>query len=134
LRVGYAACSSAEIARVVNAAKTPFNVNAAAQIGAIAALADDVWMRNAVGRIAAERERVRAILAGLGIWMAESQTNFLFLDCKGDSTECAQFLLKEGVIVKGWREAGYERFLRVTIGASEENEKFIAAFKRWLSR
>jgi histidinol-phosphate aminotransferase len=134
LRVGYAACSSAEIARVINAAKTPFNVNAAAQIAAIAALADDAWMRDAVARINAERDRVRKVLAGLDVWMAPSQTNFLFLDCKGDSSECAKFLLKEGVIVKGWREADYERFLRVTIGTTEENEKFIAAFKKWLKR
>ncbi len=134
LRVGYAACSSSEVARVVNAAKTPFNVNAAAQIAAVAALADEAWMRDAVARINAERERVRKVLHGLDIWMAPSQTNFLFLDCRGDSSECAQFLLKEGVIVKGWREAGYERFLRVTIGTTEENEKFIAAFKRWLNR
>jgi histidinol-phosphate aminotransferase len=134
LRVGYAACSSAEIARVINAAKTPFNVNAAAQLGAIAALADEAWMKDAVARIKAERERVRKILEGMGIWMAQSQTNFLFLDCKGDSSACAQFLLKEGVIVKGWREAGYERFLRVTIGTKDENEKFIAAFGKWLKR
>jgi len=134
LRVGYAACSDAEIARVINAAKTPFNVNAAAQIGAMAALADEAWMRDAVGRINAERERVRAILEDLGVWMAQSQTNFLFMDCKGDSTECAQFLLKEGVIVKGWREAGYERFLRVTIGSTDENEKFIGALEKWLRR
>lgn len=134
LRVGYAACSSAEIARVISAAKTPFNVNAAAQLGAIAALADEAWMKDAVGRINRERERVRSVLDGMGVWMAESQTNFLFLDCKGDSTACAQFLLREGVIVKGWREAGYERFLRVTIGTPEENEKFLAAFARWLKR
>ncbi|MGE4064179.1 MAG: histidinol-phosphate transaminase [Rhodospirillaceae bacterium] len=134
LRVGYAACSNAEIARVINAAKTPFNVNAAAQLGAIAALEDDMWMRDAVARINAERERVRKVMDGLGVFMAPSQTNFLFLDCKGDSSACAQFLLEQGVIVKGWREAGYERFLRVTIGAKEENEKFIAAFRKWLDR
>lgn len=134
LRVGYAACSNPEFARVINAAKTPFNVNAAAQLGAIAALEDDAWMRNAVGRINAERERVRVVLDGMGIFMAPSQTNFLFMDCKGDSTACAQFLLKEGVIIKGWREAGYEKFIRVTIGSREENEKFIGALKKWLAR
>lgn len=134
LRVGYAACSDAEFARVINAAKTPFNVNAAAQLGAIAALEDDAWMKEAVGRINQERERVRAVLTGMGVWMAPSQTNFLFLDCKGDSTACAQFLLHEGVIVKGWREAGFERFLRVTIGTPEENEKFIGALAKWLKR
>lgn len=134
LRVGYAACSDAEIARVVTAAKTPFNVNAAAQLGAIAALEDDAWMRDAVARINVERERVRKVLDGMGVWAAQSQTNFLFLDCKGDGAEAAQFLLREGVIVKGWHEAGYRHFLRVTIGSTPENEKFIAALGKWLAR
>lgn len=134
LRVGYAACSDVEIARVTAAAKTPFNVNAAGQLGAIAALEDEQWMKDAVARINKERERVRKILSNMGIWMAQSQTNFLFMDCKGDSTACAQFLLKEGVIVKGWREPGYERFLRMTIGSEQENEKFIDALKKWLAR
>jgi histidinol-phosphate aminotransferase len=134
LRVGYAVCSDTEIARVINSAKTPFNVNASAQLGAIAALEDEAWMRDAVERINVERERVRKVLEGLGVWIAESQTNFLFLDCQGDSSACAQFMLKNGVILKGWREAGYERFIRVTIGSTEENEKFLDVFKKWLKR
>lgn len=132
LRVGYAVCSDAEIARVIAAAKTPFNVNAAAQIAAIAALEDDAWMQDAVARIRVERERVRKALVALGLRVADSQTNFLFFDCGTDSTKLAADLLRDGIIVKAWRESGYERFLRATIGRPDENDHLIGALIRHL--
>lgn len=132
LRVGYAVCSDAEIARVVAAAKTPFNVNAAAQLAAIAALEDDAWMKASVARLRSERERVAAALRQLGLRTAASETNFLFFDCGCDSSSVAASLLKEGVITKAWREKGYEQYMRVTIGTAEHNNRFIAALSRAL--
>src|SRR5688572_18365098 len=107
LRVGYAVCSDLELARVIAAAKTPFNVNAAAQLAAIAALGDDGWMKDSVARIRAERGRVAAALGELGVRLASSQTNFLFFDWGDDSTALSAALLGEGIVVKAWREPGY---------------------------
>ncbi|WP_442872986.1 aminotransferase class I/II-fold pyridoxal phosphate-dependent enzyme [Aurantimonas sp. C2-3-R2] len=130
LRVGYAVCSDGEIARVLAAAKTPFNVNGAAQVAAIAALADRAWMEASVARLRGERERLRSRLAELGYRIAPSQTNFLFLDCGGDSAELANALLADGIIVKAWREPGYERYVRVTVGTAEDNDRLVASLTR----
>ncbi|MDX8439452.1 histidinol-phosphate transaminase [Mesorhizobium australafricanum] len=130
LRVGYAICSNAALARVVAAAKTPFNVNVAAQAAAIAALGDEAWMLASVARLRGERARVGAVLEGLGFQIAPSQTNFLFLDCDGDSATVASALLREGIIVKAWREKGYENYLRITIGAPADNDRLIGALAR----
>lgn len=127
LRVGYAVCSDAGLARVVAAAKTPFNVNAAAQAAAIAALGDEAWMRESVTRLRDERERVGTGLEKLGFRVASSQTNFLFFDCQGDSAAVAGELLQQGIIVKAWREKGYENYLRATIGAPADNDRLIGA-------
>lgn len=132
LRVGYAVCSSAEIARVVWAAKTAFNVNAAAQIAALAALDDDAWMRASVARLRVERTRVAAELVELGLQVADSQTNFLFFDCKSDSSALAAALLGEGIIVKAWREPGFNRFMRVTIGNPGDNNRLVMALGKLL--
>jgi histidinol-phosphate aminotransferase len=134
LRIGYAVCSDAELARVIAAAKTPFSVNAAAQAAAIAALGDEAWMQATVARLREERVRVSAALANLGFTAAPSQTNFLFVDCSDESAAIAADLLKEGIIVKPWREAGYERYLRVTIGLWQENDRFLRALERRLER
>ena len=132
--MGYAVCSDAEIARVVAAAKTPFNVNAAAQIGAIAAIGDDAWMKKAVAEIRAERDRTRAALAAIGVAAADSHTNFLFFDCGIDAAEVANGLLQDGIIVKAWREKGYESFLRATTGSASENDRLVASLKKLLGR
>lgn len=130
LRVGYAVCADAEIARVISAAKTPFNVNGAAQLAAVAALADEAWMQASVEGIRAERARVATALAGIGLHSAPSQTNFLFFDTGRDSAGVAVALLQEGVIVKPWREAGYETWLRATIGKPADNDRLIAALRK----
>lgn len=127
LRVGYAVCCNAELARVITAAKTPFNVNAVAQAAAIAALGDEAWMLASVERLRGERQRVAVTLQELGFTVAPSQTNFLFFDCGGDSASLAAVLLRQGIIVKAWREKGYERYLRVTIGTAAENDHFMSA-------
>jgi histidinol-phosphate aminotransferase len=134
LRVGYAVCSDREIARVVAAAKPPFDVNAAAQIAAIAALRDGAWMRASVARNRAERERVAVSLTGLGMRVAASQTNFLFFETGKDSAELAASLLSEGIIVKAWREPGYETFIRATVGARLENDRLIEALAMIVTR
>ncbi|HEV7326796.1 MAG TPA: aminotransferase class I/II-fold pyridoxal phosphate-dependent enzyme [Bosea sp. (in: a-proteobacteria)] len=126
LRVGYAVCSDAGLARAVAAAKTPFNVNGAAQIAAMAALRDEAWMKASTARLRAERERVRAALHRLGLRPAPSQTNFLFLDIGADSDGIAAALLREGIIVKPWREAGYRSYLRLTIGHAADNDRLLA--------
>lgn len=126
LRVGYAICSDTGLARTIAAAKTPFNVNGAAQIAAMAALRDQAWMKASTARLRTERERVRAALNRLGLKPAPSQTNFLFVDIGADSDGVAAALLREGIIVKPWREAGYRSYLRVTTGHAADNDRLIA--------
>ncbi|HEY4366725.1 MAG TPA: histidinol-phosphate transaminase [Steroidobacteraceae bacterium] len=134
LRVGYAVCSDAEIARVITAAKTPFNVNAAAQLAAVAALEDEPWMHDTVARIRVERERVRLALTALGLRVAPSQGNFLFFDCGTASSKLSADLVKEGIIVKPWNEPGYEHYMRASIGLPQENDRLIAALAQQLGR
>lgn len=127
LRVGYAVCSSARIAGMLQVAKTPFNVNAMAQAAAVAALRDQSWMREKTALIRAEREGVRAGLESEGLRVAPSEANFLFFDSRRNSTEVAAELLKRGVIVKPWLEPRYQTYLRVSIGDAAENGQFLAA-------
>jgi histidinol-phosphate aminotransferase len=36
-------------------------------------------------------------------------------------------LLRQGVIVKPWKEPGFEHFLRVSIGTEKDNARFVLA-------
>lgn len=132
LRVGYGISSDAGIARAMRAALTPFNINAAAQAAAVAALQDDDWMRESAAKIKRDRAILTERLEGMGVRVAPSQTNFLFLDLATDAAEVADALLRKGIIVKPWREAGYTNFLRVSIGTAEDNERFAQELERIL--
>ncbi len=133
LRVGYALCSSPDVAELLMRAKPPFDVNSAAQWAAIAALKDQAWMKASVERICAERDRVAAELAVRHIYAAESHANFLFIRTAMPADGVADRLLMQGIIVKPWKEQGFTDFLRVTIGTRAENDRFMEALCEILS-
>lgn len=133
LRVGYAVTSDTRVARALGAAKTPFNVNAAAQAAALAALEDEAWMRASVTGLKRERIRVADAVTALGFTVAKSQTNFLFIDIGRDSQLAQNHFLSQGIIIKPWKEKGFETFIRVTIGNPSENVRFLDALRLLLS-
>lgn len=124
LRAGYGIASDEGIARAMRSCMTPFNVNAAAQAAAIAALQDEAWMLQTTAKIRHDRNILADRLAGLGVRVVPSQTNFLFLDLATQAAPVASALIKKGIVVKPWMEAGYRHFLRVSIGTAGENERF----------
>jgi histidinol-phosphate aminotransferase len=127
LRVGYCIASSAHLGETLERVRTPFNVNAAAQAAAAAALADQEHVSRSVQGILQEREIVRRGLEQAGYAVAPSHTNFLFFDSGEPAVPLAERLLARGVIVKPWRDPGYERFVRVSVGSRADNEQFLAA-------
>lgn len=127
LRVGYAITSDERLAQAISSAKTPFNVNAVAQIAAVAALEDENWMRHSVAKVTAERDRMARQVNSLGLFVAESQTNFLFINVGCDSVAAFEHFLSHGIIVKPWKEPRFETFIRVTVGLPAENDRFFEA-------
>mgnify|MGYP000847541355 FL=1 len=127
LRVGYGLASHAELVRMLDRVRTPFNVNLAAQRAALAALGDADHMEKAVQETVAQREILRMQRRDLGVAVAPSAANFLFVDLRRANGPVAEALLARGIIVKPWKEAGYEHFIRVSVGAAADNRLFVAA-------
>ncbi|APW36473.1 histidinol-phosphate transaminase [Rhodoferax koreense] len=130
LRVGYGIASSAEFAGLLHRVRTPFNVNMAAQMAALAALSDPAHMQASVARTVAAREVLVRQLRGLdvaGLRIAPSATNFLFIDLGRPNAPVHEALLARGVITKAWKERGFENYLRVSVGTAEDNQRFVDA-------
>lgn len=125
LRVGYGVCSSAELRAALDLTRTPFNVNALAQTAAVLALANEAHMTAAADATIAGREKMRVALEDLGFRCAPSRGNFLFFEADRPAAGLAEELLRLGTIVKPWKQAGFERFVRVSIGTESENADFI---------
>lgn len=128
LRVGYGIASDARLVQMLDRVRTPFNVNVAAQTAALAAWNDAAYMQQCVSKTVAQREVLTAQLRSMDVVMAPSATNFLFLDLQRPNGPVTEALLARGVVVKPWKEAGYESFIRVSIASAEDNALFLQAF------
>ena len=130
LRIGYGMSNSDDVIAAMNLVRTPFNTNAVAQAAALAAMTHTEDMARAVAATLAERARMEQALAALGLRVLPSKGNFLFVDCGQPSAGVADRLIDCGVIVKPWKQDGFETFLRVSVGLGWENDQFLEAMAR----
>lgn len=133
LRVGYGLACDAELVALLDRVRTPFNINRAAQNAALAALRDRQHVADSVAWVSEARAAMAVELRALGLQVAPSSANFLFFDCGYPSVQIAEALLAYGIIVKPWHEAGYQRFIRVSIGSAADNRRFLSALRQVLA-
>jgi histidinol-phosphate aminotransferase len=126
LRVGYALCGSEEFRIAVDQVRQPFYLNAAAHAAAIEALKHQDEVERRVTETIAGRLELEDRARALGLWVAESDANFIWLHLPETVEEAAvvQGLRERHVLVRAGAALGRERSLRVTVGTSEENERF----------
>jgi histidinol-phosphate aminotransferase len=132
LRVGYAVADP-NCVSLLNRIRQPFNVNAIAQVAALAALEDDSHILECLRMIEAGRHYLYDEFAAMGLKYAPSRANFILVDVGRNATDVFQWLLKEGVIIRPMSSFGMESALRVTIGTPQENRRFVKALKKVLA-
>jgi histidinol-phosphate aminotransferase len=132
LRVGYA-LSHPAVANLLNRVRHPFNVNIVAQAAALVALDDHGHLDES---IRCNHEGMFQLLTGvsrLGLGSIESAGNFLAVDTGRSALEVFNALLQEGVIVRPLANYGMPQHLRVTIGRTDENVRFLGALEKVLT-
>lgn len=127
LRIGYALTSCANVAMVLDTVRDPFNTNMPAQVAACTALADDAYMKDCIRKTVSERKRVADALKDLGLFVAPTWTNFVFVRVPVRADLLAIDLLKRGIIIKPWKEKGFENWVRISIGLPSENDTLLKA-------
>jgi len=132
LRIGYGIATPSMI-ELLDRARAPFNTNAPAQRAALAALDDEEHVANSRRVNQHGMAYLSTELGQLGLSWSPSVANFLLVDLKRDGPAAARALLHEGVIVRPMGGPKLATHVRVTIGTSHENERFIAALRRVLS-
>ncbi|MFK7837414.1 MAG: histidinol-phosphate transaminase [Sulfitobacter sp.] len=133
LRVGW--CHAAEwMIPVLYAGRGMGTVNAVAQVGAVAALAEQLVIDQQVEEIKAERERIAGALGQLGLEVVPSHTNFLMARVRDGSPELTEALVEHlfdhaGFIVNRTREAGLEEFFRFSLHLPENNDRLVDSIR-----
>ena len=131
LRIGYGIAADESISGAVRQTQVPFAVTQVGQAAALASLepAAERQLQERVAEVTAERSRVADALRAGGYKVPESQANFVWLgqgpaDEGGiDAVAFAARCEAAGVIVRAFAGDG----VRVTIGAPDENDRFLQA-------
>jgi histidinol-phosphate aminotransferase len=133
MRIGFAIGRPTLLA-AMNKLKTPFNTSGIAQAAALAAIDDREHVERCIATNALERKRLTDGLASLGLRPVPSSTNFIFMDVGPEAKEICDELLHLGVIVRPLAWMGLPEGIRISIGTTEENEKYLAAMGRILTK
>lgn len=126
LRIGYG-LMRAEIADYIHRIRQPFNVNYPAQVGALAAIADEDHYQKTLNLTKNGIKWLSEEVEKLGCKAFPSQTNFFLIDVKGDGQKLYRHMLTKGVIVRPMNAYDYPDYIRITVGLPEENRRFISA-------
>ncbi len=131
LRVGYGAFPASLMPHLWKI-KQPYNLNAAANAAALAAL-QHVDELEAIGaRIIAERERLFGELQAIPcLDPYPSQANFVLCRVRGlQAGELKASLEREGILVRHFDKPGLRDHIRITVGRPEQTQALLAALRR----
>ena len=133
MRIGFA-IGQPELIKYLNDVKYSFNSYTmnlpSLKLGA-AAVKDEAYFRETVGKIVATRERVKKELAELGFTFPDSQSNFIFATHKEwPAKELFEELKKEDIYVRYFASPRIDNYLRITVGTDEEMDALLAFLKK----
>jgi histidinol-phosphate aminotransferase len=134
LRVGYGFAHEKFISNLMKV-KLPFEPNALAQAGALAALDDDAFLQSTIENNREGYARFKAAFTELGCHWIESRANFVMIDFGTEEqvNRVSEHLLQNGVITRPLKAFGLPHCLRISIGLPHQNEKCIEALKKFES-
>lgn len=128
-RIGYA-LGDPEIIAAFDKVRNHYGINRVGQLGALAALHDQAYLAEVVGKIARARDRIGAIARSCGLEPLPSATNFVAVDCGGDGAFAKRVLdgvLDRGVFIRKPAVAPLDRCIRVSCGTDADLDLFAQA-------
>ncbi len=132
LRVGFA-MGSAELIAGLDRVKNSFNsypIDRIAEQAAVAAIEDEDYFTACCQRIIDTRERVVIALEALDFEVLPSQANFVF--ARPTTITAADLftrLREKKILVRYFKQARIDEFLRISIGTDEAMDVFISTLK-----
>lgn len=137
LRVGFA-LGHPSLIEGLERVKNSFNsypLGRLAQAGAVAAIQDQAHLESSSLKVMKTRESLIGELSRLGFDTLPSTANFIFTQHpKHSGAKLYQALRDRGIIVRHFKLARIENFLRITIGTDEQCQELITALQEILSK
>lgn len=131
LRIGYGLCSES-IAGILQKARQPFNTNAIAQAGALAALEDD---EHVLRTREINREGLsfyEAAFHARGLEFVPSVANFILVKV-GQGDRVFREMLAQGVIIRAMSSYKLPDWVRISVGTPAQNARCLEVLDRVLA-
>jgi histidinol-phosphate aminotransferase len=127
LRAGYALCATDELRVATEQVRQPFHLNVAAQAAAVEALGHQDEVERRVAATVAGRIQLSDGLRSLGLWVAQSDANFVWVALGDgvDEAEIVQGLARRGVLVRAGGSLGAPGHLRISVGTVADNARLL---------
>lgn len=136
LRVGFAAGHPALI-EGLERVKNSFNsypLDKLALAGALASVADEAYFQASCRKVMATRETLTAQMAALDFEVLPSAANFIFArHPQRDAAVLAAALRQRAIIVRHFKQARIDQFLRITIGTDAQCAVLVNALREILA-
>jgi histidinol-phosphate aminotransferase len=132
LRVGFA-IGHPDLIEALERIKDSFNsypLDRFAIAGATAAMQDTAWFEQTRKAVIQSREALTTEMTQLGFEVLPSAANFIFARHPGrDAAELAAALRSRNIIVRHFKAARIDQFLRISIGTDAECQLLVAALR-----
>ena len=135
LRIGYMMASKNVISNIFKI-KQPYNVNLAAEVGAITTLENSDKLVENIQIINNEKEDFFSFLSKLtNITPFLSEANFILCKFKNNDSEIVfNKLAKEGIFVRKFSDDNLKNYLRISIGKPEQMKKIKKVIKTYYEK
>ncbi|MNX98893.1 Histidinol-phosphate aminotransferase [compost metagenome] len=133
-RVGYAIGTLGNV-EAFDKIRNHFGMARISVAGALAALKDQAYLHEVVGKISAARERISVIARENGLSPLPSATNFVTIDCHRDGAYARAIvdgLMEHGVFIRMPGVAPLNRCIRVSVGPDDKLDLFEQALPKVL--
>ena len=126
LRVGYA-IGEKDLILNFEKIRNHFGMSRVSQVGALAALEDNVFISEVVKKVTLARNRISNIALSNNCKFIPSYTNFIAIDCLKDASfakSVLENLIKKGIFVRMPYSYPQNRCIRVTVGLDSDIDLF----------
>jgi histidinol-phosphate aminotransferase len=131
LRVGYG-LGEKTLVSFMERTKQPFSVNMVALVAARTALSDNDYLAKVLENNKKGKQFYYNVLEELSIEYVPTEANFLLVKLGPVAETLTKKLFDKQVLVRFMAAYGLPDYIRVTIGTTEENARFIEALKKLL--
>ncbi len=131
LRVG-CLFGTSELLAVMRRACTPYPVNSAALVAAVAATSDPRFLRNYTREVLLSRAMLEKGLVRLGAKIYPSAANFVLADFGPAAPGLVRALDKKGILVRGRRDFPRVGFVRISAGTRADTRRVLRAMEKIL--